>query len=106
MVSIQPRESLVHGVGQTLDDVGAGVKGDGDAGVADGFLDVLGRLACREEYCGAGVAGLVARRKVVPPLAGAGVRLDPAVYRVLVRQAPAERRWPNDSLLAVDRAIR
>jgi hypothetical protein len=90
----------------TLDDVEVGVKGDGDAGVGEEFLGVLGMLACHEEYCGVGVAGLVASRKVVPPLAGAGVRLDPAVYRVLVRQAPAERHWQGDSLLAVDRAIR
>jgi hypothetical protein len=85
-------ESLVHGVGQAHDDVGVGVKGDGDTGVPKKLLNVFRVLACHEEYRGAGEPGLVASRKVVPPWAGAGVRLDLAVYRVLVRQAPAERR--------------
>jgi hypothetical protein len=49
--------------------VGVGVEGDGYAGVAQEFLDVLGMLACHEEYCSAGVAeeeGLGRPRRLVP----------------------------------------
>src|SRR5215207_11549822 len=62
-VSSSPTESLVHDVGQaavhTLDDVGVGVQGDGDARVAQELLDELGVLACHEEYCSAGVTQIV-----------------------------------------------
>ena len=53
-------QRIVHGVGEAtvhvLDDVGVSVEGDGDVGVAQGFLDVFWVLACHEEYCSAGVA--------------------------------------------------
>jgi hypothetical protein len=36
-----------------------GVEGDGYAGVAEELLDVLGVLACHEQYCSAGVPEIV-----------------------------------------------
>jgi hypothetical protein len=56
-------QRVVHGVGQTavqaLDDVGVGAEGDGDASVAEEFLNVFRVLACHEEYCSAGVTEVV-----------------------------------------------
>src|SRR5215211_123384 len=53
-------QRAVHGLGQaavhTLDDVGVGVEGDENAGVAEEFLNILWVLARHEEYCSAGVA--------------------------------------------------
>src|SRR5829696_2047871 len=62
-VSSSPSESLVHHLGQPavhpLDNVAIGVERDGNACVAEEFLDELGVLACHEEYCSAGVAQIV-----------------------------------------------
>ena len=56
-------QRAVHGVGQAtvhlLHDVRVGVEGDGDAGVAEAFLDVLWVLAFHGVYCSAAVAEIV-----------------------------------------------
>ena len=56
-------QRVVHGLGQaavhTLDDVGVGVEGDENAGVAEEFLNIVWVLVCHEEYCSAGVAEFV-----------------------------------------------
>ena len=56
-------QRVVHSVGQAavhaLDDVGVGVEGDGDAGMAEAFLDVLWVLAFHGVYCSAAVGEIV-----------------------------------------------
>ena len=56
-------QRAVRGVGQAtvhlLHDVRVGVEGDGDADVAEAFLDVLWVLAFHGVYCSAAVAEIV-----------------------------------------------
>jgi Beta-lactamase len=48
-------QRVVHAV----NDLGVGVEGDPNAGVADEFVNMLWVLTCHEEYCSAGVAQVV-----------------------------------------------
>jgi hypothetical protein len=56
-------ERLIHSVPETavhpLDDVAVDAEGDAYAGVPEMLLDVLGMLACHEEYCSARTAQIM-----------------------------------------------
>ena len=49
------RDARSQRVVHAVVDVGVGVEGDANAGVADEFVNILWVLTCHEEYCSAGV---------------------------------------------------